>query len=206
MAFGRYLFDKSSPETFAFFHIGLGMFCAMMKDSRLFQGTNYYAGEIGHTIVNPEGKKCECGKRGCLQTYCSETWLLKYCRLLYNSNAATVLTSLKPSAEELTLEDISKAFSLGDPQVGSYISTALKYLGVTISHLAIIMNPDTIYLHCPLFSTKDISEDLMAYLKQPLLFVDDPTDQTVNILPYNPLEGAAGAAAYAIKQFYISVI
>lgn len=59
MAFGRYLFDKSSPETFAFFHIGLGMFCAMMKDSRLFQGTNYYAGEIGHTIVNPEGKKCE---------------------------------------------------------------------------------------------------------------------------------------------------
>lgn len=56
MAFGRYLFDKSSTETFAFFHIGLGMFCAMMKDSRLFQGTNYYAGEIGHTIVNPEGK------------------------------------------------------------------------------------------------------------------------------------------------------
>lgn len=206
MAFGRYLFDKSSPETFAFFHIGLGMFCAMMKDSRLFQGTNYYAGEIGHTIVNPEGKKCECGKRGCLQTYCSETWLLKYCRLLYNSNAATVLTSLKPSAEELTLEDMSNAFSLGDPQVGSYISTALKYLGVTISNLAIIMNPDKIYLHCPLFSNEEISEELMDYIKQQLLFVDDPTDQTVDILPYNPLEGAAGAAAYAIKQFYISVI
>ena len=100
----------------------------------------------------------------------------------------------------------SKAFSLGDPQVGSYISTALKYLGVTISNLAIIMNPDKIYLHCPLFSNKEISEELMDYIKQQLLFVDDPTDQTVNILPYNPLEGAAGAAAYAIKQFYISVI
>ena len=142
MAFGRYLFDQTSPETFAFFHSGLGMFCAMIKDSRLFQGTNYYAGEIGHTIVNPEGKKCECGKRGCLQTYCSETWLLKYCKLLYESNASTVLTALKPSAEELTIEDISKAFSLGDTQVGNFILTALKYLGITISNLAIIMNPD----------------------------------------------------------------
>ena len=206
MAFGRYLFDKTSPETFAFFHIGLGMFCAMMKDSHLFQGTNYYAGEIGHTIVNPEGKKCECGKRGCLQTYCSETWLLKYCRLLYESNANTVLTSLKPSSEDLTIEDISKACSLGDPQIGNYISTALKYLGITISNLAIIMNPDRIYLHCSLFSNKEISEELMDYIKQQLLFVDDPTDQTVQIVPYNPFEGPKGAAAYAIKNFYIDTI
>ena len=175
MAFGRYLFDQTSPETFAFFHSGLGMFCAMMKDSHLFQGSNYYAGEIGHTIVNPEGKKCECGKRGCLQTYCSETWLLKYCRLLYDSNASTVLT-------------------------------ALKYLGITISNLAIIMNPDKIYLHCSLFSNEEISEELMDYIKQQLLFVDDPTDRTVQLLPFNPFEGPQGAAAYAIKQFYIQTI
>lgn len=206
MAFGRYLFDQTSPETFAFFHSGLGMFCAMMKDSHLFQGTNYYAGEIGHTIVNPEGKKCECGKRGCLQTYCSETWLLKYCRLLYDSNASTVLTALKPSAEELTIEDVSRAFSLGDVQVGNYISTALKYLGITISNLAIIMNPDKIYLHCSLFSNEEISEELMDYIKQQLLFVDDPTDRTVQLLPFNPFEGPQGAAAYAIKQFYIQTI
>lgn len=206
MAFGRYLFDQASPETFAFFHSGLGMFCAMIKDSHLFQGTNYYAGEIGHTIVNPEGKKCECGKRGCLQTYCSETWLLKYCRLLYDSNASTVLTALKPSAEELTIEDVSRAFSLGDVQVGNYISTALKYLGITISNLAIIMNPDKIYLHCSLFSNEEISEELMDYIKQQLLFVDDPTDRTVQLLPFNPFEGPQGAAAYAIKQFYIQTI
>lgn len=206
MAFGRYLFDQTSPETFAFFHSGLGMFCAMMKDSHLFQGTNYYAGEIGHTIVNPEGKKCECGKRGCLQTYCSETWLLKYCRLLYDSNASTVLTALKPSAEELTIEDVSRAFSLGDVQVGNYISTALKYLGITISNLAIIMNPNKIYLHCSLFSNEEISEELMDYIKQQLLFVDDPTDRTVQLLPFNPFEGPQGAAAYAIKQFYIQTI
>ena len=46
----------------------------------------------------------------------------------------------------------------------------------------------------------------MDYIKQQLLFVDDPTDRTVQILPYNPFEGPLGAAAYAIKQFYIQII
>lgn len=206
MAFGRYLFDCTSPETFAFFHIGLGMFCAMMKDGQLFQGSNYYAGEIGHTIVNPDGKKCECGKRGCLQTYCSESWILKYAHSLYDSNIHTILTALKPSSQELTLDDVSTAFSLGDPHVNSYISSALKYMGITVSNLAIIMNPDKIYLHCSLYDNKEIQEELMDYIKQQLLFVDDPYDQAVQVLPYNPFEGPEGAAAYAIKNFYITTI
>lgn len=90
--------------------------------------------------------------------------------------------------------------------MGNYISTALKYLGITISNLAIIMNPDKIYLHCSLFSNEEISEELMDYIKQQLLFVDDPTDRTVQLLPFNPFEGPQGAAAYAIKQFYIQTI
>lgn len=206
MAFGRYLFDASSPDTFAYFHVGAGMFCALIENSKLFQGTNYYAGEIGHTIVNPNGKKCECGKYGCLQTYCSETWLLKYCRLLYESNADTILPSLKPCADDLTVEDISNAFSLGDTLVGNYISTALKYLGITVSNLAIITNPNKIYLHGNLFSNTEIKEELMDYITQQLLFVDDPSDQTVQILDYDTYAGALGAAAYAIKHFYISNI
>ncbi len=206
MAFGRYLFDCSSPDTFAYFHVGAGMFCALIENSKLFQGTNYYAGEIGHTIVNPNGKKCECGKYGCLQTYCSETWLLKYSRLLYESNAETILTSLKPCAAALTIQDISTAFSLRDPLVGNYISTALKYLGITVSNLAIINNPDKIYLHGNLFSNTDIKEELMDYITQQLLFVDDPSDQTIQILDYDTYAGASGAAAYAIKHFYISNI
>lgn len=206
MAFGRYLFDRTSPETFAFFHVGPGMFCALIQDSGLFHGSNYYAGEIGHTIVNPEGRKCECGKYGCLQTYSSETWLLKYARALYDSGARTILTALKPESAELSIEDVAAAYSLGDPLVGNYISTALKYLGITVSNLAIIMNPDRIYLHGALFSNPDISQELMDYIRQQLLFVSDLSDEAVQILPYEPFSGARGAAAYAAKSFYISCV
>ena len=46
----------------------------------------------------------------------------------------------------------------------------------------------------------------MDYITQQLLFVDDPSDQTVQILDYDTYAGALGAAAYAIKHFYISNI
>lgn len=206
MSIGRYLFEPDSPETFAFFHISAGMFCALIDNGQLFRGPNYYAGEIGHTIVNPEGKKCECGKHGCLQTYCSETWILKYARMLHENKISAILPALKASSNALTIDDVSKAFSLGDPLIGNFISTALKYLGVTVSNLAIIINPEKIYLHSSLFSNPEICEELMDYIKRQLLFVDDPSDKTVQILPYNPYGGASGAAAYAIKHFYISTI
>ena len=125
---------------------------------------------------------------------------------MYESNADTILPSLKPCADDLTVEDISNAFSLGDTLVGNYISTALKYLGITVSNLAIITNPDKIYLHGNLFSNTEIKEELMDYITQQLLFVDDPSDQTVQILDYDTYAGALGAAAYAIKHFYISNI
>ena len=104
------------------------------------------------------------------------------------------------------MNDISNAFSLGDTLVGNYISTALKYLGITVSNLAIITNPDKIYLHGNLFSNTEIKEELMDYITKQLLFVDDPSDQTVQILDYDTYAGASGAAAYAIKHFYISNI
>ena len=103
----------------------------------------------------------------------------KYCRLLYDSNASTVTAQTFCSC--LLLKIFPKLFLLEIHKLEMAISTALKYLGITIL-LAIIMNPDKIYLHCSLFSNEEISEELMDYIKQQLLFVDDPTDRTVQQL------------------------
>lgn len=78
MALGQYLFHPDyTPENFAFFHVGAGMFCANIVDGSLFTGHTFISGEIGHIIANPNGLRCECGKQGCLQTVASESWLIK---------------------------------------------------------------------------------------------------------------------------------
>lgn len=205
MAYGEYLFhNKDCPHSFAFFHAGLGMFCAIIRNGEIFHGSNYFAGEIGHTTVNIEGRRCECGKYGCLQTYSGEKWLLKSAHLLYDSNTKTILKSLVNNKEDITIHDLTNAYSLGDPLVGSYISEALKYLGITISNIAIILNPGKIYLHGEMFCNQDIRNELMDFIERQLLFVDTSPGNNIEILPYSVTDGAIGASAYAIKQLFIN--
>lgn len=62
MACGQYLFSpQNTPETFAFFHLGMGMYCANMVNGEQFADDNYLAGEIGHTIVKIDGKNVNAG-------------------------------------------------------------------------------------------------------------------------------------------------
>ena len=64
--------------------------------------------------VQPDGELCECGKRGCLQTYASESWLIRKARLLYQSTPSTYLHQLVKNENEITLQTILNAYELGD--------------------------------------------------------------------------------------------
>ena len=107
MAMGIYLFKpEQSPENFSFFHIGIGMYCSNVINGELFKGENYISGEIGHTIVKVDGKSCECGKNGCLNTYASERWLIKMAKILIENNASVILGKLVKDNEEVSIEHI----------------------------------------------------------------------------------------------------
>lgn len=204
MALGEYLFSpQESPDSFAFFHVGMGMFCANVVDGEMFLGNNYVAGEIGHTIVCESGRRCECGKYGCLQTYASENHLIRNTKLLYSNTANTILRSLVPDVSRITIETVTTAYSMGDPVIGTYIAEALKYLGITISNIAIITNPGKIFLHGQFFDNQDIQNELMDYIERQLIFVDRTYAGNVEILPYAVTDGAVGASALAILKFFI---
>ena len=179
------------------------MFCATVVDGEMFLGENYVAGEIGHTIVSEGGRRCECGKYGCLQTYASENHLIRNARLLYKNTPNTILRSLVPDDSLITIETITTAYSMGDPVIGMYIAEALKYLGITISNIAIITNPGKIFLHGQLFDNQDIQNELMDYIERQLIFVDRTYAGNVEILPYAAADGAVGASALAILRFFI---
>lgn len=205
MALAQYLFRPAdSPDSFAFFHIGLGMFCANVADGEIFLGNNYMAGEIGHTIVNENGRRCECGKYGCLQTYASETWLLKNARLVYQNSPDTLLRNLAANEEEIKIETVITAYSMGDPLICKYIRDALKYLGIAASNIAITMNPGKFFLHGQFLDDETIRSELLDYIDRQLLFIGRTYTSNIEILPYRPEDGAVGASALAVRNFFIN--
>jgi len=64
-------------ENCVFIGISSGISSAIISKGKLIQGENYAAGELGHCIINPKGRLCKCGKRGCLQTEVSTDQLME---------------------------------------------------------------------------------------------------------------------------------
>lgn len=204
-AFGEYLFRPlQTPEHFSFFHIGMGMYCANVINGELFEQENYISGEIGHTIVEVDGKLCECGKCGCLQTYASERWLIKAGKLLVKNKSSLILNSLVKEEEDVTIEKLISAYNLGDEIIRGYISKALKYLSMTVSNLSIVMNPTKIFLHGQLLGNQEILKEFQTYIEKDLNFMGNNYFENIEVLPYEPNNGAVGASARIIYTYFIN--
>ena len=75
-AWGEYRFGSAQGAgTWVFFTVGTGIGAALMIDGRIFRGAFGTAPEFGHLTVVPDGRRCACGKRGCLERYASGTAL-----------------------------------------------------------------------------------------------------------------------------------
>lgn len=203
MAYERYLFNtQSCPEDFVFLHVGAGIFCADFKNGILTSG-NYITGEIGHTISDPNGQRCECGKIGCLQTYASEDWILKKARIIYNSASHSYLKELVGSSENITLQNVLDAYALGDTLVIQELREAVRFLSISAANLAIIMGSEKLYLHSRMFQSDMLRNELKTGIESQLNFVDRGTSEEVEILEFHPNRAAIGAAALAIDRLFI---
>ena len=98
-----------------------------MTNGELVYGADGFAGEIGHTVVDPKGRQCGCGKLGCLETYCSATGLCRTVQeLICNSTEPSRLRHI--SCHELDARMVSAAAMNGD-------TLALKAFDITGSIL-----------------------------------------------------------------------
>ncbi|MBB3265128.1 putative NBD/HSP70 family sugar kinase [Azospirillum sp. OGB3] len=111
-------------------HSGVGG--GLFLGGRLYRGAQGFAGEIGHLTVVPGGRPCGCGKRGCLETYVSETSILA-----------------QAGERERALPDLWAAAAAardGDPVVRSLLEAAGAHLGMALSHMVNLTNPGLVVL------------------------------------------------------------
>lgn len=106
----RLLGPDQTDDNFIFLHAARGLFASVMYRGHLYSPENALVGEIGHTIVNPNGELCDCGRHGCLQTYASQEWIVKKARLLYRNADHTFLRQLSPDVSQLDFETVLKAY------------------------------------------------------------------------------------------------
>jgi glucokinase len=108
---GVYQFDNpTATRNLAYVAIGTGLAAGIVLDGVLLRGVHGLAGELGHVIVEPEGARCNCGTRGCLETIVSASGAVRLAREAISSGVPTVLRDLQP----LTARAIYGAAAAGD--------------------------------------------------------------------------------------------
>lgn len=113
-------------------NIGDGVGAAVILNDEIYRGKDNMAGEIGHIILNPAGKICECGKAGCLQTYLSQRTLLAEARAVYPQTA----TPAQLYALYRQGDTFAKAMM---NQVGEYAAIAVNLLANTYAPEAVLL-------------------------------------------------------------------
>ena len=143
-ALGEMLFGAArGMKDFIVITLGTGLGSGIVANGELIYGADGFAGEIGHTIVDPNGRRCGCGKLGCLETYASATGL---CRTVLELSCRSISPSelRRFSATELTSEMVHQAALRGDPLACEAFDFTGRILGLKLADSVAHLSPEAI--------------------------------------------------------------
>lgn len=123
--------------------LGTGIGGGVIIDNRIYTGQSGSAMEVGHMTIDFEGKLCKCGRKGCLEQYASASALVGYVQENLASYKDSALNKRTPG-EELSAKTIFEEAQNGDDLSLKAIETTAYYLGIGVSNLVNIFNPEAI--------------------------------------------------------------
>lgn len=131
-------------DNMVFITLGTGVGGGIVVDGHLLHGAHGSGAEIGHMVLNrDETAVCACGKRGCVEQYCSATGIVRLANLrLGQDDAPSSLRSL----EKLTCKDIFDAGKLGDTVALGILEQFYAYMGEFIANVCSTVDPEVVVL------------------------------------------------------------
>ena len=130
-------------KNFIMITLGTGVGSGIVVDGKIVYGSDGFAGELGHFVVDhtPAGRKCGCGRSGCLETYCSATGVARTAReILEKSDARSLLREMNPA--EITSFDVFKAAEKGDPVALEIFEFTGRMLGTACADFTTFNTPE----------------------------------------------------------------
>lgn len=145
-AYGEFLAGAGKDtKDFIAVTLGTGVGGGIIIDGKVFSGSNYAGGELGHTVIAMDGEPCSCGRRGCWEAYASATALIRQTKKAMkddlNSSMWKICHGNIDNVNGLTAFD---AWRQGDPTATKVVNTYFKYIAVGIADMVNIFQPELI--------------------------------------------------------------
>ena len=143
-------------KDFIMITLGTGVGSGIVINGQLIYGHDGFAGELGHVVVNRQnGRPCGCGRKGCLETYCSATGVARTAREFLVARPEPSLLREIP-AEEITSKDVYDAAMKGDSLAKDIFEFTGRILGEALSDFIAFSSPEAIILFGGLAKSGDL--------------------------------------------------
>ena len=146
-AYGEYIYGGAQGlKHFIMFTLGTGVGSGIVVDGKLVHGSTGGAGELGHNILIPHGRKCSCGREGCLETYTSARGIVQtYLELRRENPDQERMLKEVPDAE-ISSKLIGEAAHQGDPVALRTWEIVGDQLGLAMANSVTFSAPEAIFL------------------------------------------------------------
>lgn len=175
------------------FSTGIG--AGIVIDGKLLLGTNSFAGELGHNIIDPSGTKCSCGRYGCWEVFASGTAIRDMALRSMESRTSMITELAGINGEKITSRHVFEAMALKDPVAVEVIDRSIHYMAMGLANAVHTFNPDVIVIGGGVSKAGDLL--FPALMEKTHRYVMDPYKGTYTIEPAALKDdvGLIGAAA-----------
>lgn len=165
--------------------LGTGVGGAVMIDGAILHGAKGFAGEIGHMVVEPNGRQCVCGSYGCLEQYVSGT---------------AVARLAQPHYGTVTSEAVAQAARRGEAEALDIFHRVGWYLGIACANMAQLFNPQCIVIGGGVGEAFDLFHEPLQRVMRERSMLE--VYEQVRVVPAacGPVAGSLGAAYHAMRE------
>ncbi len=149
--------------------LGTGVGGGIIINGKIWEGINGFAAEIGHMVVDVNGRWCGCGQRGCLEAYCSATALVSETKRMMKMYPDSLMWQM--SAEHHGKVNGITPFAAkrqGDVAASQVIDDFINYLSIGIANIINVFQPDVV---CVGGGISGEGEDLMKPIRDKLKYI-----------------------------------
>ena len=148
-------------DDFIMITLGTGVGSGIITHGRLLYGHDGFAGELGHVCAIKDGRQCNCGLKGCLETYASAMGVARTAReFLQNSTQESLLRKVNP--DNISSKDIYDAAVQGDEMAKEIFAFTGRILGHALGDFVKFSSPKAIVLFGGLTKSREFFHDQMV--------------------------------------------
>ena len=149
----RHFGQGQDVQHFVTLIVGTGIGGGLVLDGEVWRGARNAAGELGHVVVDAAGPPCSCGNRGCVESFASGSGLAARARALIASEGQPPFDT--DPAGEVSAEALGRAAAGGHAGALAVIADGGRALGVALSSLLNVLNPQRVILGGPVLRLGD---------------------------------------------------